>query len=286
MSFRRRLIPVVATAIAAGAAVAVLGTSQVTGTSGKVVLTSGVSDAASSSSGPVMVSGQPGVSPAAGVHWKNFCGAYWKNVMVGGVGYNIYNDDFGATTCLQNTGNAGFTISKSTVAHWYKAYPNISEGWEWGKSPLHGFKFPVKFKNDGHPKTSVSVSLRNKGTWNAAYDMWFSKTAQTDGQDNGAEVMVWLNCRNNCLTGKIVTIEGVRFYKRSWTSHLHGVSWHYVAFVAVRKRTSFKNLWLNQFYKAAGVNPNWYLTSIDFGFELVDNGWGLRVNNYSLTGVN
>jgi len=227
------------------------------------------------------------VSPAAGVHTAYFCDSDWKNVRPGGgTGYNIYNDDFGAGTCLHNSNNAGFAITSSSVSGGYKAFPNISSGWEWGVAPLHGYTFPVKEKDDGHPKTSVSVGLVNRGVYNAAYDMWFSTTKQTDGQNNAAEVMIWLTCRDNCIGNRLVTIEGVRFREASWLAYHNGVHWHYTAFVAVSHRSYFSNLWLNQFYKAADVNPDWYLTSIDFGFELVDGGKGLSVKSYSLTGVN
>jgi len=130
------------------------------------------------------------------------------------------------------------------------------------------------------------VGLVNRGVYNAAYDMWFSTTKQTDGQNNAAEVMIWLTCRDNCIGNRLVTIEGVRFREASWLAYHNGVHWHYTAFVAVSHRSYFSNLWLNQFYKAADVNPDWYLTSIDFGFELVDGGKGLSVKSYSLTGVN
>jgi hypothetical protein len=153
--------------------------------------------------------------------------------------------------------------------------------------PLTDYTFPVQEKDDGAPESSVSVHVINSGVYNAAYDMWFSTYKQTEGQDNAAEVMIWLDCRHNCIgsDSPIVRIEGVRFYKDSWLTYHNGVHWRYTAFVAVTHRSSFKNLWLNPFYAAAGVNPNWYLTSIDFGFELVDGGQGLSVKNYSLTGV-
>jgi hypothetical protein len=229
----------------------------------------------------------PTVSPEGGVHTERFCGSSWKNVRPDGkTGYNIYNDNFGADTCLTNENNAAFTIVHSTAKGAYTAFPNISSGWEWGIDPLHSYTYPVKEKDDGHPISSVSVHLVNSGVYNAAYDMWFSTYKQTDGQNNAAEVMIWLSCRDNCLAGTRVRIEGVWFLKRQWIADHNGVRWHYTAFVALTHRSYFNNLWLNPFYQSAGVNPNWYLTSIDFGFELVTGGTGLAVNSYSLKSVN
>jgi Glycosyl hydrolase family 12 len=289
---RRRLIPVAVTAIAAAAVAlpaAGLGTSG-PGTSGagSLELTSAVALSGSAPGSTVPATGTPSVSPAAGVHTSNFCGSDWKNVRPGGgTGYNIYNYNFGAETCVGNSNNAGFGISYSSVNGGYEAFPNISSGWQWGIAPLHGYYYPVKEKDDGHPESSVSVNLVNAGIYNAAYDMWFSTYKQTDGQDNGAEVMIWLSCRYNCIGAHspIVKIEGVEFREDQWIMDHNGVRWDYTAFVALTHRSHFSKLWLNPFYQAAGVDPNWYLTSIDFGFELVDGGQGLRVNSYSLTGV-
>lgn len=229
----------------------------------------------------------PSPVPGPGVHDLKFCGRDWKNVQSGGVGYNIYNGDFGATTCLANDGNVGFDLYYSTVHGGYQAYPNISSGWYWGIAPRHGYRYPVQERSDGDPRSSVSVHLVNAGTYNAAYDIWFSTYAQTNGQDNAAEVMIWLDCRGNCIGQRspVVMIDGIPFYQDSWITHHNGQSWRYTAFVAVRHRTSVHGLRLNPFFAAAGVHPNWYLTSIDFGFELANGGRGLAVNSYSLTGV-
>jgi hypothetical protein len=287
MQLNRGLLSAAAVAIAAATAVAVLAASPSPSTVTTANLTSAasVSGTPSGSTVPDLVR-SPSVSPQGGVHYDRFCGAWWKNVRPDGkTGYNIYNDNFGAGTCLTNKGNAAFTLVRSTADGFYGAFPNISSGWEWGVEPLHSYTYPVKEKDDGHPISSVSVHLINSGVWNAAYDMWFSTYKQTDGQDNGAEVMIWLDCRENCLAGTPVRIEGVWFLKRQWIANHNGTHWDYTAFVALTHRTYFKNLWLNPFYTNAGVNPNWYLTSIDFGFELVTGGTGLAVNSYSLTGV-
>jgi hypothetical protein len=287
MQVHRGLVSVAAVAIAAATAVALLTASPSSSRVGTASLTSAASVTGSPSGSTVPdLARTPSVSPEGGVHTVRFCGAWWKNVRPGGkTGYNIYNDNFGAGTCLTNTGSASFSVVRSTANGFYGAFPNISSGWEWGVEPLHSYTYPVREKDDGHPISSVSVHLINSGVYNATYDMWFSTYKQTDGQNNAAEVMIWLSCRDNCLAGTRVRIEGVWFLKRQWIAFHNGVHWHYTAFVALSHRSYFNGLWLNPFYQAAGVNPNWYLTSIDFGFELVTGGTGLRVNSFSLSGV-
>jgi hypothetical protein len=287
MRLNRGLLSVTAGAIAAATAVALLTASPSTSKVSTTNLSSTASVTGTETGSTVpSLGGTSTVSPAAGVHTERFCGSWWKNVRPGGgTGYNIYNDNFGAGTCLTNKNNAAFTIVRSTANGAYGAFPNISSGWQWGIEPLHSYTYPVKEKDDGHPISSVSVHLINSGTYNAAYDMWFSTYKQTDGQNNAAEVMIWLTCRNNCLAGTPVRIEGVWFLKRTWIAYHNGVHWRYTAYVAESHRSYFNNLWLNPFYQNAGVNPNWYLTSIDFGFELVTGGTGLAVNSYSLRSV-
>jgi hypothetical protein len=202
--------------------------------------------------------GIPKAIPLGGTQWHNFCGSYWKNIISDGVGFNIYNDDWsGVRTCLYNNNNPGFVITRSDADGGYHAFPNISSGWQWGVAPLHGFYYPVQLRSDGHPLSSVSIAWNTAGIYNAAYDMWFSTYKQTNGQDNGAEVMIWLNCSRNCigLHSPTVTIEGIKFHEDSWLSFARGVHWHYTAFVMIRHRTSVSNLWLNPFYWAAHVNP-------------------------------
>jgi len=289
MRIRRRMVPVITIAVAGVAAAGVLyvglsstGLTSVALTS--VALTSGAA------SGPTVPGGSitPAVSPADGVHTDYFCDRAWKNVRAKtGVGYNIYNDNFGAGTCLKNDGNVGFTIAASSVEDGYGAYPNISNGWEWGLSPLHDPTFPVQYRDDGSPRADVKVHLINTGVWNAAFDMWFSTYKQENGQDNAAEVMIWLDCNHNCIgqDSPIVTVDEVKFHKDTWIADHNGVRWRYTAYVAVTHRNTFTNLWLNPFFKNAGVKPSWYLTSVDFGFELVHGGKGLGVTSYSLLDV-
>lgn len=243
---------------------------------------------------PALSLGPNAAIPAGGVHWRNFCGGYWKNVRPGGgVGYNVYNDDgAGDYTCLFNDGNAGFIITRSITHDAWGSFPNVSQGWQWGRSALHAPTYPVRVMDDGTPLTSIYTRQTWRGAYNTAYDIWFSKTAQRTGQDNGAEVMIWLNHPGVTLWAcpcRVVRIEGVPFYLMSWRAFHNNTHWNYVAYVAVHPRTYFRNLWLNPFFRYTEsiekLSRSWYLTSIDAGFELVSGGRGLAIENYSLTRV-
>jgi hypothetical protein len=240
------------------------------------------------------------VTPAAGVlkYNANVCGSQWVDVHINSNSYyNFYNAPSAqASTCLTvERYHLDFQITKATI-HGAWGFPNISSGWEWGDYTCTGhkgvcFKYPVQEKKDGTPKTSVETWLA-PGTYNAAYDIWFNKTDAHPGQDNGTEVMIWLAHPGIDESGhyvRYVTIEGIRFGVMAWIADHNDTSWHYVAYVMQSQRSSVKNLWLNPLFRNAIANgelsSDWWLTSIDFGFELVRGGVHNNVHYYSLTGV-
>ena len=102
--------------------------------------------------------------------------------------------------------------------------------------------------------------------------------------------MIWLQ-HEHVLSpppgSPVYTIDGIRWEEMRWITSHGGMSWHYIAFVSVTQRT-WANLWLNPFFRLTErlgwLSPNWYLTSVDFGFEIT-RGVGLRVNDFRFGGV-
>ena len=45
----------------------------------------------------------------------------------------------------------------------------------------------------GDVTSSVAISVPTSGSWDAAYDIWLDPTARKDGQNTGAEIMIWVN---------------------------------------------------------------------------------------------
>ncbi len=240
-----------------------------------------------------------GISPGGGTGGRNFCGSLWKDVNVPGAPgqqAKVLNDDFGSLTCLNNSGNVGFDVTKSTAYGAWTEFPNIATGWEQSELPGHhaAWRFPVKVSEDGTPWSDVRTGIvRLDYGYNAAYDIWFDKTGRVPVpvQANGAEVMIWLQ-HEHVLSpppgSPVYTIDGIRWLEMRWITSHGGASWHYIAFVAVTPRTS-ANLWLNPFFRRAEqfgwLSPDWYLTSVDFGFEITRGGAGLRVNDFRFGGV-
>lgn len=240
--------------------------------------------------------GAGAATPATG-RTTTFCGQKYIQVHVTGNSYYLIKNAPPAQnyTCLEaEAGHAGFTI-KSTNQHSNWGYPHVTSGWEWGAySCLNAttpcFKYPVQERYDGTPETSLSVSMQ--GTGNASYDIWFNKTGQEPiNQDNGTEIMIWLEHPGVTLKHVVrtVTIQGITFVVMFVTATGNGTSWNYLAYVCATPRTSLQNFWLNGVFRDAiahgELEPTWYMTSIDAGFELTGGGAGSQLS-MSLTGVN
>src|SRR5947209_16581651 len=69
--------------------------------------------------------------------------------------YGVRNDDFGSLTILNNNGERGFTVTRSTAnGSRVSAYPNIFRGWQWGAG-TNG-PWPVKVSDAGAPRADFS----------------------------------------------------------------------------------------------------------------------------------
>jgi hypothetical protein len=240
-------------------------------------------------------------APSGGVpvYNKDVCGTNWVKVHIPNDSYfNFYNAPTGqARTCIKvEQHHLDFQISSIDMRRPW-GYPNISSGWEsdiYSCSSVKGacLKFPVQEKYDGTPVTSVATWF-DSGVYNVAYDIWFNKTDAHPSQDNGTEIMIWIAHPgiNVWAVSRRVTIDGIHWAVMTWTAYNSRAkkSWHYVAYVAVHQRSALFGLRLNPFFRNAIANRelsrNWWLTGIDFGFELVRGGLYNNVHFYKLTGV-
>src|SRR5659263_150479 len=126
--------------------------------------------------------------------------------------------------------------------------------------------------------TSASMSYPSTGTWDAAYDIWFNKSqpTTTTGQNDGAEVMVWLNHRGTIqpIGSKVGTasIAGA-----TWDVWEGNIGWNVVSYVRQSSTSSMdfnvSSFWSDVVSRGYGSN-SWYLTSIQAGFEPWESGVG------------
>jgi chitodextrinase len=237
--------------------------------------------------GLAAVATAPTVAQAAPVICEKFGGTYIQNNTL-----RVQNNVWGADTaqCIDVNQAGGFTVTQA--AHNKPtngapaAYPSIYAGCHWSECTSgSGLPIQTSAAGFGDIETSVSVSYPSGGTWNAAYDLWFDPTPRTDGQNTGAELMVWLN-RQGSIQPIGSPVATVNLAGGSWQVWFGNVGWNVISYLRTSP-TSSLSFPVDTFYSDA-VNRgfaqrSWYLTSVQAGFEPWVGGAGLAVNSFSYT---
>lgn len=205
--------------------------------------------------------------------------------------YYVQNNRWGtsATQCINVTNN-GFQIVQQDGVSTGGApvsYPSIFYGCHYTLcSP--GTALPKQVNTIGSAPSSINYTYVGNAVYDASYDIWMDPTPKTNGV-NQQEIMIWFNHTGNVqpvgsATGS-ATIGG-----RSWTvwTGNNGGN-NVVSYVAPSAITSwsfdvkpFLQDSINRGYGAA----NWYLTSVQAGFEPWSGGVGLAVNSFSSSVTN
>jgi hypothetical protein len=205
--------------------------------------------------------------------------------------YNVQNNVWGADTaqCIDTTAS-GFSITQANHNNATNgapaAYPSVYFGCHYGNCTA-GSGLPVQANTGTFAglRTSVSMSYPSSGTWNAAYDLWFDPTPRTNGQNTGAEIMIWLN-RQGSIQPIGSRVGSATIAGATWDVWFGNIGWNVVSYVRT-SATSSLDYTVNDFYSDAinrgHAQRNWYLTSIQAGFEPWIGGAGLAVNSFSVT---
>lgn len=233
-----------------------------------------------------------------GIYNASLCGSNdWVRVKLPESEFTVHDS---AGTCIAAMRHRlDFRVVSNNGPAWN--YPNISSGYEQGDSSCASGKdtcygYPVQEKNDGTPTASVGAWLA-PGTYNLAFDIWFSPTKAARSYQNrtdDTEVMVWLrdpNIHQSC--NYHVRIDGVKWCVRDgWAGGGSGKPWRRVTFDAQNGKLgkySVSNLWLNPFFRNAEahgmLSASEWLYAIDLGNELYSGGVGDNIHFYSLQGV-
>ncbi|MFG1825273.1 cellulose binding domain-containing protein [Microbispora bryophytorum] len=221
------------------------------------------------------------------------CEKYGSTTIQGGK-YVVINNVWGsnAPQCI-NVTNSGFTVTQAghnNTGGTPAAYPAIYAGCHYANCSS-GSGLPLQASNSqfNTVQTSVSMSYPGSGVYDAAYDIWFDPTPRKDGQNTGAEIMVWLN-----HTGSVQPVGSrvgtANIAGGTWDVWEGNIGWNVISYVRTSPTNSI-NFAVRSFYDDA-VNRgyaqrSWYLTSVQAGFEPWIGGAGLAVNNfsYSIGGV-
>ena len=110
------------------------------------------------------------------------------------------------------------------------AYPSVYWGCHYGNCTPGFAPLPAGSSQFAGLNTSVSMSYPAGGNWDAAYDIWFDPTARTDGQNTGAEVMVWLNHSGppQPVGSKVATVS---LAGGSWDVWEGNIGWNVISYV-------------------------------------------------------
>ncbi|WEH41236.1 cellulose binding domain-containing protein [Streptomyces sp. AM 2-1-1] len=201
--------------------------------------------------------------------------------------YTVQNNRWGtsATQCL-NVTDSGFTVTQAdgSVATngAPKSYPSIFLGCHYTNcSP--GTNLPKRVDTIAAVPTSLTYGYVSNATYDAAFDIWLDPQPKTDGV-NRTEIMIWFN-----RVGSIqpigsptssATIGGKTW--QIWTGNNGGND--VISFVAPSAITSWSfdvKDFIDRTVSQGMAASNWYLTSVQAGFEPWVGGAGLSLSNFS-----
>ncbi|KPC70697.1 MULTISPECIES: GH12 family glycosyl hydrolase domain-containing protein [Streptomyces] len=203
--------------------------------------------------------------------------------------YVVQNNRWGssATQCVTAT-DTGFRVTQADGSAPTngapKSYPSVFNGCHYTNcSP--GTSLPARLDTVSRAPSSISYGFVDNAVYNASYDIWLDPTARTDGV-NRTEIMIWFN-----KVGPIQPIGSpvgsATVGGRTWEVWSGGNGSNDVlSFVAPSAITgwSFDVMDFVRATVARGLaQDDWYLTSVQAGFEPWQNGAGLAVNSFSST---
>ena len=219
---------------------------------------------------------------------SQYCGL-WDSIDALEGQYTISCNVWGSTPgeqCIEASSDSTyFSVTHSTHnSSGVAAYPFIYKGCHWGHCTQDS-GMPVRISEVVNAPFSWSIDINNAGgTWNAAYESWFSITGGT--APNAAELMIWINYAGGAgpAGSKVatVTIGGTDWdvYFADWSQ---SAGWYYIAYKKTTVATSV-TLDLKDFIDdsvARGyLEPEWYLDNMEAGFEIWRDGEGLTSNSF------
>ncbi|MBD0424563.1 cellulose binding domain-containing protein [Streptomyces sp. TRM S81-3] len=203
--------------------------------------------------------------------------------------YIVQNNRWGISEpqCITAT-DSGFRIDRADGSvptnGAPKSYPSVFNGCHYTNcSP--GTSLPARLSTVSSAPTSISYSYVSGGVYDAAYDIWLDPEPRTDGV-NRTEIMVWFN--------KVGPVQPVG--SQTGTATVAGRQWQVwsgnngsndvLSFVAPSAISSWSFDVMDFVQQAVSrglAEDDWYLTSIQAGFEPWENGAGLAVTSFSST---
>lgn len=208
---------------------------------------------------------------------------------------NRWNGSIPGRQCIKADEQVpGFTIKEQTgdapTSGAPVSYPSIYVGCHYGNcSPdtnLPNTNLPIQIKSIKRAQTSITFKFVGDAIFDASYDIWLNPTAIKTGV-NQQEVMIWLNRQGKIAPVGNKVAENVKIAGRDWqvwsgTNNVNDVI-TYVASSATPSM-SFNVLdFVVDASRRAAITDDFYLTSIQAGFEPWQHGAGLTIEAFSVT---
>jgi hypothetical protein len=205
------------------------------------------------------------------------------------VGANYWNPGrCPGSQCMTIDDKTGaFTVTKAdfNCAPDVASYPFIYYGSHFG-SNSPGTILPLMLDQVKCVTSNWSFTPAKSGSWDAAYDIWFSTGISTvHGFGGGAELMIWLDYMGNVPPAghKVgtVTINGM-----SWTLWEGPIGWNYIAYLADKPVDSVKDFdltaFINDCMTRGYIDKEWFLAAVEVGNEFRTGGAPFTSNSFSV----
>lgn len=214
---------------------------------------------------------------------------------VAGGSYSVTNNEWGsgAPECITTSGNAAFTVARSAIRNATNGapggYPSVYRGCHWGACTTHsGFPVRVARLRTGAVTTSWNTSQPGgSSAYDVAYDIWFNQTAATNGQPDGAELMVWLNHHGSVQPFGSEVATNVSLGGHRYNVWFGKQGWNTISYTMTSRATSVSGLDIGPLAWDAArrgyLQKSWYLVDVEAGFELWQGGAGLATNSFSVS---
>ncbi|MGW0661306.1 GH12 family glycosyl hydrolase domain-containing protein [Streptodolium elevatio] len=208
---------------------------------------------------------------------------------VAGGRYQVNPNEWNAVggLCIRSDGGTDFRISQSGVNGRTVVDPDRGPGaYAHITTPLNGGILPIRVDNLRYAVSSWTTATVDSGTWNAAYDLWFSPVHGECSFTASAELMIWIDSRGKEPSGEKVD-DPVRIAGVSYTVYqLPKKSSHTVIVYQLDDPTqAVRDLDLRAFaldaVQRGYVPKDSELCSVQAGFEVWDGGVGLRTESFS-----
>jgi cellulose 1,4-beta-cellobiosidase len=206
---------------------------------------------------------------------------------------NVWGDSAAQTlmyngTTFEVTQQTGSNMASGPSAQGPVSYPSTFIGSNYNRTTA-GSNLPKQVSALTSVKTGWSHNAGSvDGTYNAAYDVWFSTGAGGDAQaPSGGYLMVWYSKPNGAqpigsTDGQPVMIPGVSGTWEVWLGQNSGRPC--ISYVRTEATTSLE-FDLKAFIQHATMRPgaiqsSWYLTNVFAGFEIWNGGMGLKTSSF------